>query len=213
MWDFGCSQIKFTQGHQHPLSPYQRPFVAPELLDAEPPFATRGSDIYSLAAAFWFLGRSQPSWGFPDDVRGARAMVHQMRPPLPFNIRGGLTNDDTRPLWDVIRKMLSDDPRLRPTISDVRNELMRSGLIPLPQPAAHEPICIPRHLCSSHSKYFTSVSPAGMRSIQGALDDRRLFRSALKQLPPTELSQVIEGLQTVCRIPDEETCVLCVRDN
>lgn len=214
MWDFGCSKREFTQGHQPPLSPYHRPFVAPELLDAELPFATRQSDIYSLAAAVWFLGRSQPSWGFPDDVRGARAMVYQMRPPLPFDIPGGLTNDDTRPLWDVIRSMLSDDPRLRPTISDVRNELMRSGLIPRPpqQPTAHDPICLPRHLCSSHSEYFRGVSPAGMRSIRAALDGRHFFRSALLDLPPIELSPVVEGLQAVCRIPMRKHGVsLCSR--
>jgi len=212
LWDFGCSQIEFTQGHQPPLSPYHRPFIAPELLDVELPFATRQSDIYSLAAVVWFLGRSQPSWGFPDGARGARAMVHQMRPPLPFDIPGGLTNDDTRPLWDVIRSMLSDDPRLRPTISDVRNELMRSGLVPRPpQPTA---ICLPRHLCSSHSEYFKSVSPASMRSIRAALDDRHFFRSALLDLPPTELGPVVEGLQAVCRIPDEETrCVLVFEIN
>lgn len=151
----------------------------------------------------WSLGKSQPSWGFPDHFVGASAMLQRGRPPVPFDVPGALTDDGTSPLWESIGRMFCHDPRDRPTISNIRNELIHGGLLPLPPSKAWGSLCLPQHLYVHHFEYLTRISRASMRSVRRALDNTRLFRSTLLLLPRIELAHVAEALQMVSPVPTE----------
>jgi len=154
------------------------------------PPTTEQSDTYSLAVTIRTLGGSQP----------ILTMEQQTEPP--FDIPDRLTGDSAKPLWDLTGRMLSNEPDRRPTISVARNELMQCALNLLPPSGRiQNTVRLPRHLCVSHSNYFTHASLAAIRLNWAALDDMRLFRSALLFLSRPELVRAIEGLQVVGCIP------------
>lgn len=155
------------------------------------PPTTEQSDTYSLAVTIRTLGGSQPTL----------TMGQQTEPP--FDIPDRLTGNSAKPLWDLTGRMLSNEPDRRPTISVARNELMQCALNLLPPSGIQDTVRLPRHLCVSHSNYFTPASLAAISSNWAALDDMRLFRSALLFLSRSELAQAIEGLQVVGCIPKD----------
>jgi len=139
------------------------------------------SDTYSLAAT---LGGSQPTLTMGQQIDSL------------FYIPDRLTGDSAIPFWDLTERTLSNEPDRRRPIPIARNELKFP-----PSSGIQDTVRLPPHLCVFHSNYFTHASLAAISSHWAALDDMRLFRSALLFLSRTELARAIEGLQVVGCIP------------
>ena len=149
----------------------------------------RRSDIYSLAN-----GNLDPLVGCDCPIE----WHNKMEPRLPFDVPGGLTCDGMKLFGDLdllIRRMLSDEPDRRPTISVARNELMQCALNSPPSCTVQDTVLLLRHLYVYQSGYFTCASLAAMSADWKALDGMRPFHSTLPFRPRTELAQAIVGLK------------------
>lgn len=128
--DFGLSRIRHKIARtQTIIRQAGRPrFIAPEIYDAEDDFHTNEpGDIYSLAMTVYALGTGS----LPFEEKNERAAIAAARRgerPLACDSLGGLTTGNTKLLWSLIMKMWDQDPQLRPTASEVRSEILQSGL-------------------------------------------------------------------------------------
>lgn len=111
------------------------PSFAPTSVPSLHSRSRRRSDIYSLAITIYALGtRSYPLEHIGRDADACRATQEGERPQRPDSL-GGLTKKETQCLWALMERMWCPIPRLRPTVSSARDEIMQSGLIRLKSPA------------------------------------------------------------------------------
>lgn len=60
--------------------------------------------------------------------RSAARAARECKRPSRRDSLGGLTMKDLELLWGVLQKMWDHDPRLRPTVSAVQDEMVQRGL-------------------------------------------------------------------------------------
>lgn len=118
-------------------------FIAPEISSGmDENRINEQSDVYSLAMAIYALGTGfHPFKEIRDARRACQAAVDGERPPKHDSL-GGLTAEHTEVLWSLMEKMWSQDPQLRPTVSDIRDEITQSDIASL----VPEPIATSQHL-------------------------------------------------------------------
>ena len=74
----------------------------------------------------------------------------------------------------------------------------------VPEKEIHEtPKGFPSHFQTSHSIYL-----GGVEFIPNVINDMRLFRSAVCQLPPNDIAEIISGIQEVCRIRNTHNALM-----
>ena len=130
--DFGLSRIRHEISRTYTTVHHggRERFLAPEITHnaQENTRIDEPSDIYSLAMTVYALGtRSLPF----ADLKNIHAVCREAasgRRPSKHDSLGGLTTDDTEFLWSLLR-MWDGRPEFRPTISHVRDEIMKSNLI------------------------------------------------------------------------------------
>jgi serine/threonine protein kinase len=164
--DFGLSRIRYeisrtyTTVHQ---GGHGR-FLAPEIYKAEDDTRiNESSDIYSLAMTIYALGtRSLPFAGLKNWAACSAAARGER--PSKRNSLGGLMTDDSELLWSLMERMWDGRPEIRPTISCVRNEIMKSSLMRL------EPTTVPivassrsaQHSAPAFLQHADSSPPQGL---------------------------------------------------
>ena len=131
--DFGLSRIRHEVSRTHTTIHQggRQRFIAPEISSGMESRINERSDIYSLAMTIYALGtRSMPFTRIANDMAACQAARAGERPQKPDSL-GGLTVNDTAFLWVLMEGMWNHIPPLRPMVSTIRDEIMRSDLTPL----------------------------------------------------------------------------------
>jgi serine/threonine protein kinase len=129
--DFGLSRIRHEISRTHTTIHQggRERFLAPEITSGTEGRINEKSDIYSLAMTIYALGTGSFPFGHIDrDAAACRMAREGKRPQKPSSL-GGLTMEEIERLWSLTEIMWHHNPQRRPTVSSVRDEIMRSGLV------------------------------------------------------------------------------------
>ena len=130
LYDFGLSRIRHEISRTHTTIHQggRERFLAPEIASGTEWRINEKSDIYSLAMTIYALGTKSFPFQHTDRDIAACRVAREGERPQKLSSLGGLTMEETEPLWTLMERMWNHDPECRPAVSSARDEIMRSGL-------------------------------------------------------------------------------------
>ncbi|KAH9296134.1 hypothetical protein KI387_039722 [Taxus chinensis] len=112
--DFGLSRMKHNTFLSSKSTAGTAEWMAPEVLRNEP--SNEKCDVYSFGVILWELTTLQQPWGGMNPMQVVGAVGFQHR-------RLDIPNDMDPMIADIIRKCWHNDPKLRPSFSDIMTAL------------------------------------------------------------------------------------------